>query len=88
MVFINQQEYQTKILNTITSGEFKEIIKNMQNGEDPIFKDGFIQGMAWASILTSQVTHYTTVNTITDGDITNDSDAETRTGTENSSSEA
>ena len=88
MVFINQQEYQTKILNTITSGEFKEIIKNMQNGENPLFKDGFIQGMAWASILTSQVTHYTTVNTNTDGDTINDSNAETGTGTKDSSSEA
>lgn len=88
MVFINQQEYQTKILNTITSGEFKEIIKNMQNGENPLFKDGFIQGMAWASILTSQVTHYTTVNTNTDGDTINDSNAEAGTGTKDSSSEA
>lgn len=84
MILIDQQEYQSKILNNITNGEFKEIIKNMQNGEEPLFKDGFVQGMAYASLLTSQVKYYyANVNE----ENLNDSNSETGAGTENSNSE-
>lgn len=84
IVLIDQQEYQSEILNNITSGKFKEITKNMQNGEEPLFKDGFIQGMAYASILTSQIKHYyANINE----ENSNDSNSEAGVGTENSSSE-
>ncbi len=89
-VFINQREFQSYILKFISSEKNKEILTNMISGDDEKFQQGFVQGLCWASLLTSQVNNFyadmpelPTENK----EVTNDINSEAGAGTENSNSE-
>ncbi len=89
-VFINQREFQSYILKFISSEKYKEILTNMISGDDEKFQQGFVQGLCWASLLTSQVNNFyadmpelPTENK----EVTNDINSEAGAGTENSNSE-
>ena len=95
-VFLNQREFQSYVLQFISSEQYKDILKNMINGDDEKFQQGFIQGLCWGSLLTSQIHHYyadieseeTSVKTqqnIKDNGVENDTNSQTGAGTEDSS---
>ena len=86
--FVNQREFQSYVLNFISSEKYKEILKNMINGDKEDFQQGFVQGLCWGSLLTSQVhNYYADIPEAQKEEVVNDSNTEVGTGTENSSSE-
>lgn len=89
--FINQREFQSYILRFISSEKYKEVLKNMISGDDEKFQQGFIQGMCWASLLTSQINNFYAdipeANNESQEEVLNDINSETGVGTEDSSSE-
>lgn len=56
--FINQKEFQTLIINNIMSGEYKKYIANSTYADSKEFDIGFMLGMNWAALLTSQCNLY------------------------------
>lgn len=90
-IFINQREFQSYILNFISSEKYKEVLENMINGNDEKFQQGFIQGLCWASLLTSQINNFYAdipQSQAKEKEVINDPNAETGTRTEDSSSKA
>lgn len=90
-IFINQREFQSYILNFVSSEKYKEILENMINGNDEKFQQGFIQGLCWASLLTSQINNFYAdipQSQVKEKEVINDSNSEAGTGTKDSSSEA
>ena len=57
-IFINQKEFQSLILDLITSGEYKEYIKNSVYADSKEFDIGFMLGLNWAGLLTSRCDTY------------------------------
>jgi len=57
-IFIDQKEFQTFIVNNIMSGEYKKYIQNSTYADSKDFDIGFMLGMNWAALLTSQCTPY------------------------------
>ena len=53
-VFIDPSEFQTIVVNFITSGEYKEYLKSIQDTQEA----GFITGLCIASMLTTKCTKY------------------------------
>ena len=89
-IFINQREFQSYILKFISSEKYKEILANMINGDDEKFQQGFIQGLCWASLLTSQINNfYANIPETPEGkeEVVNDINSEAGAGTEDSNSE-
>lgn len=87
--FINQREFQSYVLNFISSEKYKEVLKNMISGDKEDFQQGFIQGLCWGSLLTSQVNnYYADIPEMQKEEVINDSNTEAGTGTEDSSSKA
>lgn len=58
IILINQEEFQSYILNFINSEEYKKILNNMINGNDEKFQQGFIQGLCWGALLSNQINKY------------------------------
>ena len=88
-VFINQKEFQSYILNFISSEKYKEILDNMIDGNNKDFQQGFMQGLCWSSLLTSQVhNYYADMPEMQKEEVINDSNTEAGIGTEDSGSEA
>ena len=56
--FMNQKEFQTLIINNIMSGEYKKYIANSTYADSKDFDIGFMLGMNWAALLTSQCKLY------------------------------
>lgn len=52
--FIDQKEFQSLIIDNIMSGEYKKYIKNSTYADSKDFDIGFMLGMNWAALLTSQ----------------------------------
>lgn len=50
-VFADVSEFSRGIYDLITSGDYKKFINQTQFSDNPIFIDGFIQGLTWATIL-------------------------------------
>lgn len=57
LIAVDREDFQTKILNLISSGEYKEILSNMAYSNIE-FEQGFIQGMIWASLYSVQCKTY------------------------------
>ena len=56
-LLIDNTEFQDYILNFILSGKVKNILKNMEYQTNE-FEAGFVSGLAWASMLTTQLTKW------------------------------
>lgn len=68
---ISPEELMREIINLIEDGDrMKELMKNYQLGDSKEFISGFIAGLSWAGLLTSNVTHYfaKTINNETEGE--------------------
>ena len=50
-VYADVTEFSKGIYDVITSGNYKKFINQTQFSENPIFIDGFIQGLTWGTIL-------------------------------------
>lgn len=50
-IFADVTEFSRGIYDLITSGDYKKFINQTQFSDNPIFIDGFIQGLTWATIL-------------------------------------
>ena len=50
-LYIDLNSYQHLIWEFIQSGEYKKILSTMRDGDNPLFHDGFIQGLCWASMM-------------------------------------
>ena len=88
--FINQREFQSYVLNFISSEKYKEVLKNMIGGDKEDFQQGFIQGLCWGSLLTSQVNnYYADIPEIEEQkEVINDFNTEAGAGTKDSNSKA
>ena len=57
-ILIDRRDFQSEILNIIADEErLKNVFASMAKQSDD-FKQGFIQGLCWASLLTSQMHEY------------------------------
>lgn len=56
-ILIDRGQFQSEILNIIADEKFKDVLACMTKQSDD-FKQGFIQGLCWASLLTSQLHEY------------------------------
>ena len=69
-IFVNQKEFQSLILDLITSGKYKEYIKNSTYADSKEFDVGFMLGLSWASLLTSQCdTYYAHKSSVTEEEV-------------------
>lgn len=50
-VFADVTEFSKGIYELITSGDYKKFTNQTEFSDNPIFIDGFIQGLTWATIL-------------------------------------
>ena len=51
-LYISQNSYQQIVYDFIVSEEYKTLLEHTTNGNEVLFKDGFIFGLCWASMLT------------------------------------
>lgn len=56
-VLMDRAEFQHYILDFIGSKKYEEILASMSY-TNPEFKQGFIQGLIWASLLSVKLPHY------------------------------
>ena len=54
IIFIEKENFQKYIFQFITDGNVKKLLDTMEY-DTRDFESGFISGLAWASLLTSQV---------------------------------
>lgn len=72
-VLADVTEFSKGILDLITSGNYKKFINQTQFANNPLFIDGFIQGLTWATIyLNGNYGNYL----VNEGDISNASNDE------------
>lgn len=57
-ILIDQEEFQQKILNYISSDELDKMIDNTVFKDKPECKSAIIHGMVFVSILTCKCSHY------------------------------
>ena len=57
LIAIDREDFQKKILEIISSGEYKKILSNMAH-TDIEFEQGFIQGLIWATLYSVQCKSY------------------------------
>lgn len=57
--YIEPEDFQRLILDFITSGECDKVIEQSWQKNDPAFRNGFISGLSWASMMTCKVKHFT-----------------------------
>ena len=57
LIAVDREDFQTNILNLISSGEYKEILSNMAHSNIES-EQGFIQGMIWATLYSVQCKTY------------------------------
>lgn len=71
MIFIDKNNYLEYILKFITEGKIKKLLDTMDydTGE---FESGFVTGLAWASLLTSQIPTWEIE--MSEGDLKNNED--------------
>lgn len=56
--FIKLDDLQKMATDLITSGEYKDYTDKMQTTERKEFEAGFIQGITWTALLSSQLDSY------------------------------
>ena len=57
LIAVDREDFQKKILEIISSGEYKEILSNMAHTNIE-FEQGFIQGLIWATLYSVQCKSY------------------------------
>ena len=50
-VYADVSEFSRGVYDLLTSGDYKKFINQHQFADNPIFVDGFMQGLAWSVIL-------------------------------------
>lgn len=70
-IFVNQKEFQSLILDLIISGKYKEYVQQSTYAESKEFSIGFMLGLNWAALLTSQCdTYYAHKSSVTEEEVT------------------
>lgn len=59
---VGVKKFMQTVLNVIESDKLDEILKAYNHGEDPLFKNGFMAGMAMASMMTATCPKYVISN--------------------------
>lgn len=62
MSYISKEDFTEMILDIIENEKYKKFLKSMANGGEPLFEEGFVQGLCFASILTCKLESYPDVN--------------------------